>query len=151
MVSWKTEPYGGMGDILGRTFLRNISIPWVDATAMLSQSLYGRPHEDLTAAEQAALGEEVRQLLKTNRYHPDTGSLIFTAPESASYQKQIGEWASYFNNPTINRGLLIGLIHDPEELRQLTSFFAWTAWASVANRPGKDYSYTANFPYDPTV
>jgi nitric oxide reductase subunit B len=123
----------------------------VDATAMLSQSLYGRPQEDLTAVERAALGAEVRQLLKTNRYHPNTGSLIFTAPEEASYQKQLGKWASYFNNPVINRGLLLGLIHDPEEIRQLTSFFAWTAWASVTNRPGKDYSYTVNFPYDPDV
>jgi nitric oxide reductase subunit B len=33
----------------------------------------------------------------------------------------------------------------------LTAFFAWTAWASVANRPGKTFSYTSNFPYDPTV
>ena len=33
----------------------------------------------------------------------------------------------------------------------MTAFFAWTAWASVANRPDKLYSYTNNFPYDPTV
>jgi nitric oxide reductase subunit B len=35
--------------------------------------------------------------------------------------------------------------------RQLTAFFAWTAWAAVARRPGCDYSYTNNFPYDPGV
>ena len=33
----------------------------------------------------------------------------------------------------------------------MTAFFAWSAWASVANRPGRDYSYTNNFPYDPLV
>jgi len=31
----------------------------------------------------------------------------------------------------------------------LTAFFAWTAWASAAERPGKTHSYTSNFPYDP--
>lgn len=48
-------------------------------------------------------------------------------------------------------GLPSKYIDDPEEIRQLTAFFAWAAWASVANRPGKPYSYTNNFPYDPTV
>ncbi|HYQ91993.1 MAG TPA: cbb3-type cytochrome c oxidase subunit I, partial [Candidatus Competibacteraceae bacterium] len=42
-------------------------------------------------------------------------------------------------------------IQDPTELRQLTAFFAWTAWASIANRPGEPYSYTNNFPYDPEI
>ena len=38
---------------------------------------------------------------------------------------------------------------DPRELRQLTAFFAWTAWASAATRPGTSHSYTNNFPYEP--
>ena len=41
------------------------------------------------------------------------------------------------------------LIDDPQELRQLTAFFAWAAWASTAERPGTSHSYTNNFPYDP--
>jgi len=41
------------------------------------------------------------------------------------------------------------MIKDPKELKQLTAFFAWAAWASVVNRPGKTFSYTNNFPYDP--
>jgi nitric oxide reductase subunit B len=30
----------------------------------------------------------------------------------------------------------------------LTAFFAWGAWAAVTPRPGKDYSYTNNWPPD---
>ena len=45
-------------------------------------------------------------------------------------------------------GLQANLIHDPQEIRQLTAFFAW---ASVADRPGQDYSYTSNFPFGPLV
>ena len=48
-----------------------------------------------------------------------------------------------------NGGLKPDLITDPAELHQLTAFITWAAWASVANRPGADYSYTNNFPYDP--
>jgi nitric oxide reductase subunit B len=60
-------------------------------------------------------------------------------------------WTEYFFQPTTNAGLPSKYIHDPEEVRQLTAFFAWAAWASVANRPDKPYSYTNNFPYDPMV
>lgn len=42
-----------------------------------------------------------------------------------------------------------GYITDDSELRQLTAFFAWTAWASIAARPGTSASYTNNFPYEP--
>jgi nitric oxide reductase subunit B len=36
-------------------------------------------------------------------------------------------------------------------LHQFTAFVTWTAWVSVTNRPGENYSYTNNFPYDPSV
>ena len=45
-------------------------------------------------------------------------------------------------------GLQANLIHDPQEICQLTAFLAW---ASVADRPGQDYSCTSNFPFGPLV
>ena len=39
----------------------------------------------------------------------------------------------------------------PTELRQLTAFFAWTAWAGSTERPGHNYSYTNNWPPEPRV
>jgi nitric oxide reductase subunit B len=53
--------------------------------------------------------------------------------------------------PTGNGGLPRKYIQDPQELKSLTAFFAWSAWATAANRPGRAYSYTNNFPYDPTA
>ncbi|MGO9136180.1 MAG: nitric-oxide reductase large subunit [Syntrophales bacterium] len=123
----------------------------IDAATYLSQILFHRPVENLTPAERSVLNAEVQQLLKTNRYDSVTGYLTLTDPESVSYRRQISKWADYFHDPAVNRGLLNGLIHDREEIRQLTAFFAWTAWASVTNRPGKSFSYTNNFPYDPAV
>ena len=48
-------------------------------------------------------------------------------------------------------GLRAKAIDDPVELRQLTAFFAWTAWAASTNRPGHNYSYTNNWPPEPRV
>ncbi|MGZ6250205.1 MAG: cbb3-type cytochrome c oxidase subunit I, partial [Syntrophales bacterium] len=123
----------------------------IDAAAYFSQLLFHRPLENLTPTEISVLNAEVQQLLKTNRYDSVTSYLTLTEPEAISYLRQIRKWADYFYDPAVNRGLLSGLIHDSEEIRQLTAFFAWTAWASVANRPGKSFSYTSNFPYDPAV
>jgi nitric oxide reductase subunit B len=88
-------------------------------------------------------------VLKQNRYDPRTGVLSFSAVEASSYRGQIAKWADYFSGPTRNAGLPSSYISDPKEIEELTAFFAWTAWASYAPRPGKPYSYTNNFPYDP--
>lgn len=87
--------------------------------------------------------------LKQNRYDPATGILRFTEIEASSYRAQIGKWASYFSGPVASAGLPAHYISNPKEIERLTAFFAWTAWASVAPRPGKSYSYTNDFPYDP--
>jgi nitric oxide reductase subunit B len=104
---------------------------------------------DFSAEYLHALAVAVGPALKQNRYDPQTGTLIFTEPEAAVFEQQVARWTMYFADPTSSVGLPAHYITDPVELRQLTAFFAWTAWASVANRPGKSYSYTNNFPYEP--
>src|SRR5512139_1003146 len=121
----------------------------LDAAAAISGQLYGKPVDQLSPAEKAAVEAQVAQLLKENRYDPATGELTLSDIEAASFQKQITKWTTYFSQPANNAGLQAAMIEDPQELRQLTAFFAWTAWASVANRPDRPYSYTNNFPYDP--
>lgn len=118
---------------------------------LLAKQQYDRPLAQLSEAKRTAIDGEVRYLHKQNRYDPHSDILTFTTAEGASYQQQLGKWAAYFVDPAQNGGLPAKYIHDPEELRQLTAFFAWTAWASTANRPGKPYSYTNNFPFEPAV
>jgi nitric oxide reductase subunit B len=106
---------------------------------------------DSSAASARApeLDAEVAHILKENRYDPASDTLTLTDPEADSFRKQQEAWREYFSAPDHNGGLAAGVIHDPGELHDLTAFFAWTAWASAARRPGKPYSYTNNFPYDP--
>ncbi|HQG32166.1 MAG TPA: hypothetical protein PLA83_09575, partial [Deltaproteobacteria bacterium] len=105
----------------------------------------------LNEDQRSLVEARVAKLLKENRYDPKSSQLRFLDAEKASYQRQLRLWADYFLHPTANAGLPSKYIHDPEEIRQLTAFFAWTTWASAANRPDKPYSYTNNFPYDPMV
>jgi nitric oxide reductase subunit B len=142
----------GHGAYLGPDFsaeyLHTLSRDESDAIAM---QRYGKPFGRLEPEQQREIETDVRTVLKQNRYDPQTKTLVFTAGEALSYQKQIGTWTDYFSQTTTNTGLNPKLIQDPAELRQLTAFFAWCAWASVAERPGEPYSYTNNFPYDPSV
>ena len=39
----------------------------------------------------------------------------------------------------------------PEQIHELTAFFAWSAWAASARRPGHNYSYTNNWPPEEQV
>ena len=123
----------------------------LDVAAAVSNQAYGKSPDALTPVQQSAVEAQVASLLKENRYDPSTGTLTFTAAEASSFQNQIASWTTYFSTPANNAGLQATLIDDPQELRQLTAFFAWTSWASVANRLDKPYSYTNNFPYDPLV
>jgi nitric oxide reductase subunit B len=63
----------------------------------------------------------------------------------------VPHYSRFFSDPKTEHGLLPDAITDPQQLRQLTAFFAWTAWAAAANRPGHDYSYTNNWPPEPRV
>ncbi len=89
--------------------------------------------------------------LKTNRYDPPTDTLVFSPCEASSLEIQGREWERYFRGPTPAPGLGPSFIKDPSEVKALTTYFAWATWATVANRPGKDYSYTNNWPYEPLV
>ncbi len=135
-----------LGPDFSAAYLHELAL---DTGAMIAEQKYGGPFTRLSAVEQSAVSAEAQQLLKQNRYDIESRSLGFSEPETLSYRRQIEKWTSYFFEPSKNGGLPARYIRDPNEIKQLTAFFAWTAWASVANRPGKSYSYTNNFPYDP--
>lgn len=88
---------------------------------------------------------------QANRYDPATGTLLFTADQAAAFEALTRYYGGYFSDPSTNKGLRGAVITEPERIRGITSFFAWTAWAGSARRPGKDYSYTNNWPPEPRV
>jgi nitric oxide reductase subunit B len=119
--------------------------------AAIAQQRYQLPYAQLSRSQQAAVQGETVVELKTNRYDAAAATLQLTEPQAASYREQIDFWRGYFHEPSRNGGLKADLISDPAELRQFTAFVLWAAWAAVTERPGEDYSYTNNFPYDPSV
>lgn len=142
----------GHGAYLGPDFsaqyLHNLVL---EVNNYMSVQKYNSPFLGLSPEQKESLVGLTGEFLATNRYDAVSQNLIFTEPEVKSFNAQISYWKDYFQNPSTNRGLPNDLITDPLELRQLTAFFAWAAWASVASSPGNNYSYTNNFPYEPLI
>ncbi len=88
---------------------------------------------------------------RTNRYDPSTKTLTFSDEQAAAFDRVTRHYADFFGPESHRNGLLPDLITDPAEIRDLTSFFAWTAWAAAAERPGHNYSYTNNWPAESRV
>ena len=117
----------------------------------IAQSRFQTTYANLRENEKAAVDGAVASEFKTNRYDAATGTLTLPDESKAAFAEQIAYWTNYFADPAKNGGLSRGAVADPVELRKLTAFFVWTAWASAAQRPGSAHSYTNNFPYDPLV
>jgi len=88
---------------------------------------------------------------KQNRYDPETRTLKFTGAQAAAFGKVSEHYGRYFGETTTRYGLRPEAITDPNEIKQLTAFFGWSAWAAAAERPGKNYSYTNDWPPEPLV
>ncbi len=123
---------------------------------------YGKPYTQLSVAEQAAVAEKVKAELKTNNYNDATKTLTLTPGEAYALDQVRAYYKDRFTKGDPLQGLRAGTISekdmpktgrawvadDEDQLVQLGDFFYWTAWLSAANRPGMNYSYTNNWPYD---
>ena len=116
---------------------------------VVAESRFGKPFAALSTGNQAEVAEQVRTQLKINRYDPGTATLRLSAPEVAATRALERYWGEYFSKENVAPGLPPGTIADPGEVRLLNAYFAWATWATVTQRPGKDYTYTNNWPYDP--
>lgn len=130
----------GHGAYLGPDF----TAEYLHRAALSSIAFYGGSNSDTAHLRTV-------QDFKTNRYDAATGTLIFTGAQADAFEQCRAYYASFFGNPTTRFGLRPNDIRDPEQIRKLTAFFSWSAWAASAARPGHAYSYTNNWPPEPLV
>lgn len=89
--------------------------------------------------------------LRENRYDAAADRLRYTAGQAEAFAEVRRQLGDFFAEPSQRTGLAPGVIQSPEELRKLTAFFAWTAWAAQTQRPDAEYTYTNNWPPEPLV
>lgn len=142
----------GHGGMLGPDFsaqtLHNLALFFAE---LIAQANFKAPYASLSARQKGTVDGDVAVAFKTNRFDPASDTLTLPPGAKEAFDSEIAYWTEYFKDPAKNGGLTKGAVSDPKDLRQLTAFFVWTAWASAVQRPGTKHSYTNNFPYDPLV
>jgi nitric oxide reductase subunit B len=91
----------------------------------------------------------VAQELQQNLYDPASGTLLYSDAQTQAFGELTRFYTGFFGDPERQTGPVRVQIRSAEEVRQLTSYFAWSAWAASARRPRLNYSYTNNWPPEP--
>lgn len=109
----------------------------------------GRAPNDM---ERKIIGEDIKAELKANRY--DGAGNIVTLTEAQAYA--LGKLKTYYTDIFIDKNAEgsfppKGYITDRKEVENLASFYFWGAWVCAVQRPGENFSYTHNWPFDPAA
>jgi nitric oxide reductase large subunit len=102
-----------------------------------------------TEFETKVIREDVKVELKENRYDADEDIVVLSAAQAYALKEVRAYYNDFYLNPDPERTFPAkGYITDAQELSDLSTFFFWGAWVCVTQRPGTDFSYTHNWPYD---
>mgnify|MGYP000368557418 CR=1 FL=1 len=112
-------------------------------------ALPGSPRRELDAMDTAVI-HEVRNSAR-DHYKEATKTLELTPAQAFAFQQLRKYWDKEFAEGDEHYGFLKNTVPTAKERQDLADFFFWTAWAAGTNRPGLNYSYTNNWPSDPTV
>ena len=117
---------------------RSLATARISVPISLRTISIGRPDRNRSlrrAASDQARAQTIADF-KTNRYDGATGTLTFSAAQAEAFKQLQAHYQDFFAQPTTKFGLRPDAITDPQQIRQLTAFFSWSAWAGSALRPG---------------
>src|ERR1043166_5785439 len=129
-------------------YLHNESTMILDQYA---QKEFAQSYNNVTSEQQAMLRQRLQDMMRKNTYDAATGRLTIEPVRAQVFEANLQRYAKLFTEGSSDYAIQKNAQSEPVKLRQLNSFFFWTAWASVTNRPGNTISYTSNFPSEPLV
>lgn len=98
------------------------------------------------------ISELVKKEIKSNHYQASDNTVKLTDAQSFAANELIAYYSAVFTSSSHPQSFKPkGYITNQNEIRSLTAFFFWSSWVCGVERPGKDYSYTHNWPYDPSA
>jgi len=118
---------------------------------ILAREDYGKDFADLDPLQQEITTVKTTREVKTNRYDSNADTLTLTAAQTQALEVTRQFWEKTFGDGEKRYGFLPLTIATPEDRLQISRFFFWTAWVASTNRPGKDFTYTNNWPADRKV
>ena len=114
---------------------------------------YSSASDEQKAMFKARLQNEIRK----NTYDASTGDITISGAYADAFKAVSKHYASLFmNDPALNDlreaySIPANSIKDAGRMHKMCAFFWWATWATVTDRPGKDISYTNNWPPEELV
>ncbi|HLT92571.1 MAG TPA: nitric-oxide reductase large subunit [Woeseiaceae bacterium] len=111
----------------------------------------------LAPETQAAYRERLARALRTNTWDPASRTITIDADRARAIAAVAAHYDSLYGTGSDTASLREAYamkdaaVPDPEHRAALAAFYWWTAWAAVTERPGKDVTYTNNWPADELV
>lgn len=88
--------------------------------------------------------------LRENRYDESTGTLTISDIRAQAVENISGHYKGLFMDDAAKADLReaysipANTVKDEERMRKMNTFFFWTSWACITNRPNSDITYTNN-------
>jgi nitric oxide reductase subunit B len=98
------------------------------------------------------INERVKSELKKNNFNTSDKLVLLSPAEVYALQGLKKYYTDLFIDNNDGKGFPPkDYIKSREETADLGSFFFWGAWVCVTQRPGSSFSYTHNWPFDPSA
>lgn len=125
-------------------------------TVRSMQAFYEKEHvaskRPLTDTDKEAIAARVKREVHENGWKPKENKIVLNSAQVYAFEELNKNYVGMFTDPKHSEAFRpTNYISDPQQLHDLSAFFYWGAWAASTNRPGLDYSYTHNWPYDPSA
>lgn len=98
-----------------------------------------------------AIAHKVKREIHLNTYDKDLKLIRLNDAQIYAFSQLKTHIEQMFTDPEYEEFFQANYITDYRDMEDLASFFFWGGWASGADRPDKNYSYTANWPHDPAA
>ncbi len=131
-----------------------------EAVYMLDQWALERaqkPFDRLGEEDRAALQARLKKDLRENTYNSETKEICVSPSRAAAIEHVAAHYSSLFGaDPALAKlrdsyAIPANTVSDPERMKSLCAFFFWTSWACSTDRPGKNITYTNNWPSESLI
>jgi nitric oxide reductase subunit B len=140
----------GMGSCYGEDYTASTLVRLATATQNnIALARYGRPFSSSAAEEQAAAAAAMRaELQGINLTKPE---VVVPDGLAAAINAGRGETANALSQVNSAEGWTPAYSLNAQAAQQTADFIIYSALTTVARRPGLDWSWTENWPYEPLV
>jgi nitric oxide reductase subunit B len=114
-------------------------------------------YEALPPEQQAAYRQRLESSIRKNSFDAASGTITLDADRAEAIANVAAHYDSLFANEPDTAvlreayAMKNNTVPDAEHRRALAAFYWWTAWAATTERPGKDITYTNNWPAEDLV